>query len=201
MVSHNSSPPSQSAEPSAEPPRVIAYDPALKFFIRSLILFYFVTSVVSLLPHSPLEQRLKSVLQPTERALGLTQNWRLFSPELRQINYYPVAVITFADGSTKLYEFPRLEKMSLSERFRRQKLCKLFQDSLPWSDFHYFWPYAARYVARANTDPENQPQMVALAYAWVKGLDFRHYVKQGNLPEPNRLYTFFVYRVTAEDLK
>ncbi|MBA3992597.1 MAG: hypothetical protein C0469_03660 [Cyanobacteria bacterium DS2.3.42] len=178
---------------------------AYRFGVYLFVAVYFSIAVITLLPKSPLQSRLIVLVAPLASAFNLSQNWKLFSPDLREINFCSHAVVEFADGTTKLYEFPRLEQMGAFEAYRRQKLCKIFQDSMPWPDFSAFWPDVGRFLARANFDPtgtdSNAPVQVSLAYNWVPVCDMEHYEKQADLKEPNRSFTFFIYRVKPEDLK
>jgi len=186
------------------PPEKTDLPAAIRFGVYLFVAIYFSIAVITLLPKSPLQSRLIVLVSPIAQAFNLTQNWKLFSPDLREINFCSHAVIEFADGTTKLYEFPRLEQMGNFDAYRRQKLCKLFQDSMPWPDFSLFWADVGRFIARANldqTDPANAPVQVSLAYYWVPVSDMDHFEKQSDLKEPNRRFTFFVYRVKPEDLK
>lgn len=194
--------------------------PAYRFGVYLFVSIYFSTAVITLLPKSPLQSRLIALVSPLTQAFNLSQNWKLFSPDLREINFCSHAVVEFADGTTKLYEFPRLEQMGIFDAYRRQKLCKLFQDSMPWPDFSLFWADVGRFIARANFDRSdlsdrsdqsdrsdrsdsvlNTPVQVSLSYNWVPVSDMDHFEKQPDLKEPNRRFTFFVYRVKPEDLK
>lgn len=187
------------------PQNKIEMSSAYRFGVYLFVAIYFSIAVITLLPKSPLQSRLIALAAPLTSAFNLSQNWKLFSPDLREINFCSHAVIEFADGTTKLYEFPRLEQMGAFEAYRRQKLCKIFQDSMPWPDFSAFWPDVGRFLARANFDPagtdSNAPVQVSLAYNWVPVCDMEHYEKQADLKEPNRSFTFFIYRVKPEDLK
>ncbi len=178
--------------------------PAYRAGVYLFFVLYFSIAIITLVPKNPLQIRLAALVSPFTHALNLSQNWKLFSPELREINFASQAVIEFKDGTTKLYEFPRLEEMSTWEAYRRQKLCKLFQDSMPWPDFSSFWPDVGRFIARANFDCQdrsNPPVQVSLAYNWVPVGDINHFEKQAELKEPRTRVTFFIYRVKAEDLK
>src|SRR5688572_7238637 len=42
---------------------------------------------------------------------GLEQNWKLFSPVIRDINFHPVGIITFQDGFKEVWEPPRMDKL------------------------------------------------------------------------------------------
>lgn len=179
--------------------------PAYRVGVYLFVAIYFSIAIITLLPKSPLQSRLFGLVAPLASALNLSQNWKLFSPDLREINFCSYAVVEFTDGTTKLYEFPRLEQMGAFEAYRRQKLCKIFQDSMPWPDFSSFWPDIGRFLARANFDPSdidsNAPVQVTLVYNWVPVPDMDHYEKQADLKEPSRSFTFFIYRVKPEDLK
>lgn len=186
------------------PPNEYRPSAPYKVGVYLFVAVYFTIAIVTLLPNSPLQSRLLALVSPLSHAFNLSQNWKLFSPDLRDINFCSHAVIEFADGTTKLYEFPRLEEMTRFDAYRRQKLCKLFQDSMPWPDFSMFWPDVGRFIARANcdpSDPTNQPVQVSLSYNWISVPGMDNYAKQKDLREPNRRFTFFVYRVKAEDLQ
>ncbi|MBC7996604.1 MAG: hypothetical protein IAF58_01595 [Leptolyngbya sp.] len=165
------------------------------------IITYFSIAVISLLPAFAYQIRLANGIAWLSHPFNLVQNWKLFCPDVRSINFYSQAVIQFQDGTLKYYEYPRLNQMPMFESYRRQKLCKIFQDCMPWPDFALFWPDAARQIARANLDPLNQPVMISFSYNWAKVPDAAHYAKQNELPEPRDNHTFFVYQVKPEDLK
>lgn len=191
----------QSEQVRANARRVVVFDRRQKFFSLLFIVAYFSISIIALLPESPLALRLQRLIRPVSRLLQLDQNWKLFGPDLRIINFYSEAIVTFEDGSTKLYTFPRLEKMSVAERVMRQKLCKLLQDCMPWPDFQRFSPSVARYIARSNMTPGNQPVLVSLSYNWEYVPPMKKYLKQKDLPEPSHRFTFLIYEVEPEDLK
>jgi hypothetical protein len=99
---------------------------------------------------------------PPMVAFGWTQYWGVFAPEPREMQYHTTATITFEDGSTKLYEFPRTQMMSQWEKFCREKQRKLFGDNIPWPEHEQFRPAVARYLALSNANPANQPTQVTM---------------------------------------
>lgn len=140
------------------------------------------------------------MVRPIELALGLDQNWKLFSPELRGMNFHSQAIITFRDGTMKFHEFPRVEKMEFFKKIRREKISKFLNDCFPWASNEVFLPDTARHIARGNWDPENPPATITFAYNWVDLPKFNKFIKQDELPEQTNRYTFFSYRVQPEDL-
>lgn len=143
---------------------------------------------------------LHRAVRPVELALGLDQNWKLFSPELRGMNFHSQAIITFMDGTMKFYEFPRVERMEFFKKIRREKISKFLNDCFPWPNNDAFLPDTARFIARGNWDPENPPATITFAYNWVDSPKFSQFIKQDELPQQTNRYTFFSYRVQPEDL-
>lgn len=108
---------------------------------------------------------------PFMAALGWYQNWSLFSPHVRHISYHETAIITFADGSTRIYEYPRMDQMSVVERFRREKLRKMFGDDMPWEGYSQFLPVFARHLARSSFTKENPPVQISYVFNVVETPD------------------------------
>lgn len=172
-----------------------------KLFISIVVLLYFGTVTVCNLPSSDTKDRIMSRLRALVNLFSISQVWNMFGTGARPWHQRMVANITFADGSTKIYEFPRMELMSLSERYMREKMRKLFVDALPSTDFAEYLPDICRTLARANADAENEPMLVTL------------FLKVGEIPAPNgpivgrhdlphRLHTdiLIVYKVKESDL-
>lgn len=170
-------------------------------FANLFIVLFLSLTTISVLPPSDIQDKLSRAIRPVQLALGLDQNWKLFSPEIRGINFHSQAIVTFKDLSTKFYEFPRVERQEFAEKVRREKISKLLNDCLPWPDFQQFLPDTARFIARANYDPSNPPIRVALSYNWIPVPSFDTFVKQSDFPAQTNRYTFFVYRVQPEDFK
>lgn len=59
------------------------------------------------------------------QALGLKQSMSPFAPKIPSANFALLGVITFRDGSIRLWEFPRLEQSTPWERFQKQHWIKV----------------------------------------------------------------------------
>jgi hypothetical protein len=101
-----------------------------------------------------------------------------------------------------LWEAPRMEKLSLMDRFRLEKFRKWGVDSLPWADFKEFWPDFARYLGHQYYDPGNKPVFLSLCLYWS---DIPPPESASNsrskLPEHTKFTTQFTYRYVPEDFK
>jgi hypothetical protein len=154
-----------------------------------------------LTPDAILAQKLKPSMETVLGVSGLMQRWTMFAPTVRDTNVYCSAVVTFADGSTKYYECPRLNLRGLVERSRQQKMNKIFVDGWEYPTFDDYRPYLARFVARCNANASNPPKMVALGMSLSFIPKFDRWVSRADVPDPNLRETLFVYAVKPEDLQ
>jgi hypothetical protein len=172
-----------------------------EFWISLFVSAYIFTAIVMLFGKDSIFAAFYKVFSPFPILLGLDQNWSLFSPTLKNFNMYNVALITFKDGSFKIYEWPRMERSDVFEQSRNEKYRKFFIDNLTDNQFKAFWPSAARFIARANHNPANPPQTISLAAFYALIPPPNHPVKQSQLPWPTGFYVYERYTVQPEDLK
>ncbi len=110
----------------------------------------------------------EKIANPLRSSTTLISFWNLFA-EIRDKNFHYSAVITFSDGSTKYYEFPRPQKMGYWERFQREKQRKVFFDCMnsPFSHDKKMISSFARFLAESNANPSNPPKKIVLTSHWV----------------------------------
>ncbi|MBU6455712.1 MAG: hypothetical protein KGS72_28335 [Cyanobacteria bacterium REEB67] len=174
--------------------------------ISLFIVFFLVVVGAWLLDEDyiPFKYTVTEYTKPAMATLGWVQHWSLFSPDVREVNYHSTALIEFADGTSKLYEFPRtnIDAKDYSTHFGGEKKRKLFGDNMPWPGYVQFFPSIARYLARANNDPANPPRMVTVFWHRVDTPppDPAHWVYQNQMPKHIKQYTNFIYKVDPKDL-
>jgi len=146
----------------------------------------------------PEGRKIRTVFAP----LNLRQFWRLFGPDLRTYNFHTLLVIEFADGTLKYREVPRMELLSVQERFIHEKLRSIFSHFLPVEINKVFFPAVARYYARANFDAENQPVKISFYFLYheTPPPDTKNWVYRDQSPYHTRKILHFVYRVMPSDL-
>lgn len=168
-----------------------------------LVTFLLVVTIWLLPDWTPGKWILTPYAWPVMSAMGWVQNWSLFAPDVREVNYHCTAAIDFADGTTRYYEFPRMQKLGLWHKFRSEKMRKLFGDYMPWPGGEPFLKDIARYLAAANSDPKNPPQMVTIMTNWhgIPKPDAPKWIYRDQLPEHTDKSITFVYPVTPQDLK
>lgn len=137
------------------------------------------------------------MVQPYFLWAGLFQSWDMFAPVPKGVNVYLEAELRYKDGSRKTWTFPRLEKMSLTEKLFKERYRK-FADNLQRDELDDLLPEAARYIARLNSNPGNPVKTVILIkrYSLIVPRADGAYV-----PEPWQLHILLGYGVRPEDLK
>ena len=139
----------------------------------------------------------RGMVRPYFLWAGLFQSWDMFAPNPKRANTYIEAELRYQDGSRKTWTFPRLEEMSLREKFLKERYRK-YADSLQRDELDDLWPDAARYIARLNSTPENPVKTVILIQRYsfmVRGSDGSY------VPEPWESHVLLGYGVRPEDLK
>jgi len=131
----------------------------------------------------------------------LDQNWALFSPSIKDINYHPSAVVRFEDGTQLAFPFPRNSQDGLMGELRGEKWRKISIDSLPWPDFKPFWPDVARYVGRQCYDSQTKPVTFSLYLNWTKTPKPEELRPRDKFPYQTNFETVFVYQYKPGDFK
>ena len=136
--------------------------------------------------------------------LGLDQDFGVFAPKPRDQNPHLVALITYKDGTTKLWMNPRMERLDQLTRVPKERYRKFFDDNLAWPAYKTLWPDITAYLARANyDDPNNPPQTVTLIrYSSTvlppeEGLKLKNRKNQPHFIKE----TMQTYRVRPDDLR
>jgi hypothetical protein len=163
---------------------------------------YIFFSVTWLSPDSELKTRLLAPVKLWWNFWGLNQNWALFSPVIRNINYHSIVIMTFSDGTRMIWQLPRMDKFSLVNRFRYEKFRKWDVDCLPWPDYKNFWPDFARYSGRLYYRPGNKPVQLSLHLLWNDiPAPVGVLTDRDSLPPHTRFQTQFTYFYTDKDFE
>jgi hypothetical protein len=166
------------------------------------IVCWFAITAIQVSPPGKLHDTLEDLLLPAVDLIKFNQHWNMFSPTVRDFNEHGESVITFADGSVKLYEWYRLDKQDPFHHWLHGKMRELWTDQLLDDKLmDHLYPSIGRYMSRANLFPGNQPQRVSLSANWQRIPDFSHFTRVDDLPQDFNHYTLGCYKVRAEDLK
>ncbi len=134
-----------------------------RFVITGFVLFHLLGMFCWALPIDlPLIQALKNFLHPYFSLCNLDQTWNMFAPDPLVANSYELAQITFEDGSLSIWSFPRMEDLSLLDRYKKERYRKFTNDWL-WREQHSeLWPDTAHYIAREASKSLKRPSSIRL---------------------------------------
>lgn len=117
------------------------------------------------LPGSRFRSTLSQPVQDYVLYAGLWHSWDMFSPDPLAVNFRVQAEITYANGAMEVWEFPRMQKLGLWERFYKERYRK-WRERVRQDAYRQIWNDTARYIARLHRNPENPPRHVTLIRRW-----------------------------------
>lgn len=128
---------------------------------------------------------------------GLFQSWDMFAPTPKAANTYLEATLVYRDGSRSVWKFPRMEKLTYTQRYFKERYRK-FADSLQLIQNDDLLPDVARYIARLNSGPARQVKTVILIENWspIVARSMEKYA-----PEPWQHHVLLGYGVRPADLQ
>ena len=98
---------------------------------------------------------------------GFWQYWDMFAPNPASADFYADAIVTYRDGSTKIYNYPRIEKMPVGEKYVSERYRKFFE-RVRQDEFSYLWPAFGQVIAqKMDVDPKNPPVSVKIRRNWI----------------------------------
>lgn len=177
---------------------------AIKFAILNLfIVLYSTGAFIMCTPPSVCHDVLVAAIKPAFNYFGLYQYFWMYAPDPPKVNSIRIgADITFADGSHKEWQFPRLQDYK-NDFYLHQSKHRYYQ----WKYYLYdpignseMLPDAALYAARmTNSDPKNPPVRVELFQTTIETaypMMDDGIVRTETFPEK----TFFTYAIKPGEL-
>ncbi|HEY9773894.1 MAG TPA: hypothetical protein V6C81_08810 [Planktothrix sp.] len=166
------------------------------------IVCWFALTAIHIAPPGQLHDTLEDLSFPLTDLIKFNQHWSMFSPSVRDFNEHGQSVITFEDGSVKLYEWYRQDRQDPFHHWLHGKMRELWLDQLlDKTMMEHLYPSVCRYTARANLFPHNQPEHITLGANWAKIPSFEKPSRIEDLPQEFNHYTLSSYKVRPEDLK
>lgn len=146
---------------------------------------------------TPLITLCRNLVRPYFVWAGLFQSWDTFAPTPWSANSYVEAIIVYRDGSRKTWSFPRMEQLSVRDRYFKERYRK-FAENLQNDKDDALWPDVARYIARANSTAATPAKTIIL----VQESSIITPGTQGSYrPEPWEQHVLYGYGVKPEDLQ
>lgn len=111
---------------------------------------------------SAIVQACVGTVRPYMTITAFAQSWSMFSPNPDHMDVFLESKITYANGSVKSWEFPRMAYMNYAKKYEEERWRKM-TEVVTHGGNHELWPSLARYAARVNNpDPQNPPVKVEL---------------------------------------
>lgn len=125
---------------------------------------------------------------------GFWQYWDMFSPNPASTDMWCDAVVKYQDGSTKIYQYPRMYLLSIPVKYEKERYRK-FYERAHLDDYSYLWPQFAQRIAHEMDNPTDPPVEVSLRRHWEE-------VSPPGKPQPTHYqqYTYFNYVVNQQTL-
>ncbi len=165
--------------------------------INTFLIFHILAIACWAIPlRLPIVYSARALIRPYFIFIGLFQSWDMFSPIPKNANVYVEAIIIYQDGNTRTWAFPRVEHLSLAERYSKERYRK-YIDNLKDDNYSALWPDAARYVARLNNTRSSPVKMVLFVRYWSAIIRQRDGTFSS---DPWNEHIFYSYRVAPGDL-
>jgi hypothetical protein len=165
--------------------------------INTFLIFHLAMILCWAVPvNSRLVTSARPLIAPYMAWSGLTQGWNLFAPNPLAINTRVEAQISYHDGQTMLWNFPRPQDYGYIKRYTMERIHKFTFDSLQNDKFGFLRPDAARYIARLNNTKKDDPpvSVTIISYRsaiappgsgrpepWVRKVVYTYSVRPGDL--------------------
>lgn len=170
-----------------------------KIFISAFLLFNF---LIMVRVHLPLNSKVFSTIyRPIDKYLSfftLNQTWNMYSPNPSKTNVYLTARVEFDDGSFDAYEFPRVDRMTLLEKYTGGERFRVMTESIRVDKNKFLWKDASKFSLRKLREEHYAkiPLKVELYRHWnmtpPPGKTFRPHLSKSKNFESFKFYTYEV---------
>lgn len=126
-------------------------------------------------------------------ATGTWQFWDMFAPDPAQTDFWGDAIVTYRDGTTSRYLYPRMYELDVFKKYLMERYRK-FYERAHTEDYAFLWPiFGQRIAEKCYTDRKNPPVKVALSRHWQA-------VQRPSQKDPNPPYYSYQYFTHVVDL-
>ena len=134
-----------------------------KPIISLFLLFHFYVFLLCVGRYNELARTMREPFVNYILFTGLAQNYGVFAPSPRRTNIHFLAVVTYEHGERKLVALPRMERLSLTQKFFKERYRKFLNDNVAAEKYAFLYRDVAARVAHDNDlFKDNHPVRVAL---------------------------------------
>jgi hypothetical protein len=135
-----------------------------KPLISIFVVVHFGLVLSHMLPSNPLISLLQRPFSRFYTFASLWQTFGVFAPP-RTTNVHLIALINYKNGETRIFPLPRLDRIPLFDKLRKERFRKFLDDNSSWPEFikPFLQEDIASYAARrCNLYSGNPPRSVSL---------------------------------------
>ena len=121
--------------------------------------------------HHPYTQALNYFFHNYYFFLGLDQDFGVFAPVPRNSNPHLVAIVRYKDGTTRIWNSPRMERLGFLEKIPKERYRKFFDDNCVWDKVPETWPDIARGNVQTAPVATGLPEVKAFLHDEVTRLE------------------------------
>jgi hypothetical protein len=169
----------------------------LRGAISTFILFHLIAITCWAAPTSFwLVAGIRGLVSPYMAWSGLFQSWDTFAPNPPTANSYVKAAVVTQDHRIHVWAFPRMEELSYSQRYFKERYRK-FSEVMLQPNNAAILPDIAKHIARSFNSPTDPPEKVLLVQYQT---DITPGADETRKPTPKE-FAFYDDYVQPEDLK
>jgi hypothetical protein len=171
--------------------------PFLRGAMSTFILFHLIAITCWAAPTSFwLVSGIRGIVRPYMLWSGLFQSWDTFAPNPPTVNSYVKAAVVTQDRRIHVWAFPRMEELSYSQRYFKERYRKLSEVMLQPNNAAIL-PDIANHIARLFNNQTDPPEKVLLVQYQT---DIKPGADETRKPIP-KPFAFYDDYVQPEDLK
>jgi hypothetical protein len=134
----------------------------------------------------------RQLVQPYIVWAGVSQTWDMFAPNPKDVNRFLKAVVITEHRHPYVYSFPRMELLSLPERYQKERYRK-FEDFISQPQFAPLLPDVAVHIARLYDSPSDRSDRVMIIKYELR-IDPSDEYQSMRSPKPTVIYDDYVER-------
>jgi hypothetical protein len=134
-----------------------------KLIVLSLIFLYIVILLSREFPFFKWQQEIKEATNNYVLFVGLDQSYTVFAPP-PEFNLHFFAIVTRRSGLMEIWQYPRMDNLSLWDKLFKERYRKFLNDNLSLGALRSHLPALAQYIARQKQNAHDEPYVVSIFY-------------------------------------
>lgn len=171
-----------------------------KILISAFLIFNFLIMIRVHLPTNT--SFFKWMYRPIDSYLSfftIFQTWNMYAPNPSRTNVYLTAEIEFDDETKEIYEFPRVDRMNIFEKYAYGERMRVLIEAIRKDENSFLWKDVAKFALRKMKEKNfyKIPVRVHLYRHWyitpMMKQEFRPHLSKSDKYQSYKFYTYEVF--------